>query len=602
MSTWATLYDFRDGYWFAKDGSGPYVISAAGVATLVTAPGALPTGGVYGYPGAYGTLPNGTPIEVSLANVSLPRTVFVSPTVGDTLLVEAYDGTTWTAWPPGTVGVFTESTLIPGTPVYTKVRFTRVTGTSTTSRYGIMADAAGVTFAAGPVFTVNGVAPDGSGNVVVAGGGAVTSVAGRTGAVVLAVADVSGAAPLASPTFTGTPLAPTATAGTNTTQVATTAFVTAAVAAGGAVTSVAGRTGVVVLAVADVSGAAPLASPTFTGTPLSTTAAANTNTTQIATTAFVFAERANAVTLTNKSISGSANTLSAIALTSLAGVATGTVIANITGGSAAPTAVTYSSLKTAMAFITADIAGSIFSISANTTLTNAHDGGTLVLTAAFNVTFPSGLRAGFGVTIMPPASGNLSIVSSGTQLNGGTTTLTRSGATPVSIFAVATDSYYVTDNTPAGDVTQTGTQTLTNKTLTAPTINAGLARGISNDLTSSPWTNNSPYIDASTEAIAPATGFTFSADSAPTGRTGGVLIIAGGTLASGTVNLPFTTVIDGQEFVIATGVIITSLTINPGSGRTLLGVTSPLLTGTFNPGAPVKLKYFATYSVWIVWK
>jgi len=35
-------------------------------------------------------------------------------------------------------------------------------------------------------------------------------------------------APLASPTFTGTPAAPTATPGTNTTQLATTAFVTAA--------------------------------------------------------------------------------------------------------------------------------------------------------------------------------------------------------------------------------------------------------------------------------------------------------------------------------------------------------------------------------------
>jgi lysophospholipase L1-like esterase len=40
-------------------------------------------------------------------------------------------------------------------------------------------------------------------------------------------------APLASPSLTGTPTAPTATAGTNTTQVATTAFVTTAVAAGG---------------------------------------------------------------------------------------------------------------------------------------------------------------------------------------------------------------------------------------------------------------------------------------------------------------------------------------------------------------------------------
>ena len=40
-----------------------------------------------------------------------------------------------------------------------------------------------------------------------------------------------GAAALASPTFTGTPAAPTAVAGTNTTQLATTAFVQAAVAA-----------------------------------------------------------------------------------------------------------------------------------------------------------------------------------------------------------------------------------------------------------------------------------------------------------------------------------------------------------------------------------
>lgn len=39
-------------------------------------------------------------------------------------------------------------------------------------------------------------------------------------------------AQLASPTFTGTPAAPTAAAGTNTTQIATTAFVTSAVAAG----------------------------------------------------------------------------------------------------------------------------------------------------------------------------------------------------------------------------------------------------------------------------------------------------------------------------------------------------------------------------------
>lgn len=66
-----------------------------------------------------------------------------------------------------------------------------------------------------------------------------------------------------SPAFTGTPTAPTAVAGTNTTQIATTAFV--------------------------ASSFAPLVSPALTGVPTAPTAAAGTSTTQIATTAFVTA-------------------------------------------------------------------------------------------------------------------------------------------------------------------------------------------------------------------------------------------------------------------------------------------------------------------------
>lgn len=51
-----------------------------------------------------------------------------------------------------------------------------------------------------------------------------------TGTVTIpAGASISGYALLSSPTFTGTPAAPTATAGTNTTQIATTAFVSTAV-------------------------------------------------------------------------------------------------------------------------------------------------------------------------------------------------------------------------------------------------------------------------------------------------------------------------------------------------------------------------------------
>jgi hypothetical protein len=47
---------------------------------------------------------------------------------------------------------------------------------------------------------------------------------------------------------------------------------------------------------------APSASPSLTGTPIAPTAAAGTNTTQIATTAFVIAERTNTATLTNKTL------------------------------------------------------------------------------------------------------------------------------------------------------------------------------------------------------------------------------------------------------------------------------------------------------------
>ena len=51
-----------------------------------------------------------------------------------------------------------------------------------------------------------------------------------------------------------------------------------------------------------ISSKADIASPTFTGTPAAPTASADTNTTQLATTAFVIAERTNTSTLTNKTL------------------------------------------------------------------------------------------------------------------------------------------------------------------------------------------------------------------------------------------------------------------------------------------------------------
>ncbi|MEZ5853138.1 MAG: hypothetical protein R3D68_21095 [Hyphomicrobiaceae bacterium] len=169
-----------------------------------------------------------------------------------------------------------------------------------------------------------------------------------------AVADVTGLqtaldakAPLASPTFTGTPAAPTAASGTNTTQVATTAFVQSAIAAFGAgdmtkatydtdndgkvdaaeVADAAPWTGITgkpatftpsahAHPVSEITGLqsaldakAPLASPALTGTPTAPTAAAGTNTTQLATTAFVAA----AVSALINGAPGALDTLSELA-------------------------------------------------------------------------------------------------------------------------------------------------------------------------------------------------------------------------------------------------------------------------------------------------
>lgn len=112
---------------------------------------------------------------------------------------------------------------------------------------------------------------------------------------------------IASPTFTGVPAAPLATTATNTTQLATTSFVQQEITAliGGAPAALNTLTELAAAINNDASYAttlttalalkAPLASPTFTGTPtlptgtIATTQSPGNNTTAVATTAFVTA-------------------------------------------------------------------------------------------------------------------------------------------------------------------------------------------------------------------------------------------------------------------------------------------------------------------------
>jgi len=101
-------------------------------------------------------------------------------------------------------------------------------------------------------------------------------------------------AALASPGLTGTPTAPTAGTGTNTTQIATTAFVKTAVdtKATELTSSYQSYTNSAITTYSNavntlLAAKAALASPELTGTPTAPTASQGTNTTQIATTAFI---------------------------------------------------------------------------------------------------------------------------------------------------------------------------------------------------------------------------------------------------------------------------------------------------------------------------
>ena len=100
-------------------------------------------------------------------------------------------------------------------------------------------------------------------------------------------------------TLTGIPTGPTAATNTNTTQLATTAFVANA-----------------------ISTLATLASPTFTGTPAAPTAIGGTNTTQIATTAFVAASLSAKADLAGPAFTGVPTAPTATAGTSTTQLAT----------------------------------------------------------------------------------------------------------------------------------------------------------------------------------------------------------------------------------------------------------------------------------------
>lgn len=144
-----------------------------------------------------------------------------------------------------TIQLGADGVTIPGSTAITNVK-TSGTLTAGTVTYPNTHGSSGQVLSTTGSGTLTWVAPSASslsGTVAVANGGTgTTSLTGyvkgngtsnMTATANIPVADVTGAAPLSSPSFTGTPTAPTAAANTSTTQVATTAFVSTALASVG---------------------------------------------------------------------------------------------------------------------------------------------------------------------------------------------------------------------------------------------------------------------------------------------------------------------------------------------------------------------------------
>jgi hypothetical protein len=233
---------------------------------------------------------------------------------------------------------------------------------------------------------------------------------------------VSSKADSNSPTLTGTPLAPTAASGTNTTQIATTAFVTAAT---GTAANIAGGAAnrIVYQSALDTTAFAP--APTVTGTYLGWTGSAFAWSTISATTsAALTMNNSGSGDSSGATFNGSiAKTISynTIGAPSTSGTgATGTWGINITGSSG----------STAFAS-TAGSAGGLTG-SPSVTISSSTCSGTFVATTGFQV----GGSAGNGMTfsggytqLVCNGSGTLSLDGSGNIIINGSIAQKASGTT-----------------------------------------------------------------------------------------------------------------------------------------------------------------------------
>ncbi len=236
------------------------------------------------------------------------------------------------------------------------------------------------------------------------------------------------------------------------------------------------------------------ANPTLTGTPLAPTAAAATNTTQIATTAHVFAERSNALTLTNKTIALGSNTVSGTIaqfntavtdadLATLAGSETLTnktltapVIATISNSG---TVTLPTGTRTLVARDTTDTltnktltAPIISSISNTGTITLPTSTDTLVGRATTDTLTNKSINLANNTLTGTTAQFNAALSDGDFSTSSSTETLTNKTVNLTSNTLSGTTAQFNTALSDGDFATLAGSETLTNKTLTTPVISS----------------------------------------------------------------------------------------------------------------------------------